>query len=155
MYARVLTVQIQPGMVDGMIDEYQKYAGTVQQQKGFQGAWQLVDRAAGKLMSITIWETRADLEATDKVNDKRAPQYASVFLDQRVREGYELGGRVEPAGEVGMRDQRQTMYARVQTASIQPSKANEVNEWIDAYRDYGAVWQRQRGFQGARQLIDR
>jgi heme-degrading monooxygenase HmoA len=101
MYARVLTVHIQPGKIDEMIREYPRYADSLQQHRGFLGARQLVDRAANKLVSITTWETMADLEASDSVYKDNAPDYTSIFLGPASREIYEVGAEVLPAREVG------------------------------------------------------
>jgi heme-degrading monooxygenase HmoA len=151
MYARILTAQLQPGKMDGMIDEYQKYWATVP-QKGLLGGRQLVDRAADKMCSITTWETLADLEANNRAYEQDIPRYMHVFQAPPAREVYEVASEIEPARAAGIRDQGQTMQARVLTVQIQPSK---VDHMIDEYQRYADTLRQQKGFQGARQLVDR
>lgn len=64
MYARTVTIQVRPNMVD----EAQKLFSesvipAAKQQKGFEGALLLSDPNSGKGMSVTLWETEADLKA--------------------------------------------------------------------------------------------
>src|SRR5262245_28335230 len=65
MYARIATGQLQPGKMDQLLDMYQKYWATAP-QKGLVGGRQLFDRATDKLISLTTWETLADLEANTR-----------------------------------------------------------------------------------------
>ena len=150
MYARILTAHLQPGKMDGMIDEYGKYWATVP-QKGFRGGRQLIDRAADKLISVTTWETLADLEANNRAYEEDVPRYMHVFLAPPTREVYEVAAEIEPEG-AWTHDQDQTMYARILTVHIQHGK---VDEMIDEYRQYASTLQQKSGFQGARQLVDR
>ena len=71
MLARVSTIHGSPEHVEEGI---QYLAGHVafRQAKGFKGNYLLVDRTSGKLVTITLWETEADLQATtEAVNPVR------------------------------------------------------------------------------------
>ncbi len=64
MYARVITAQVQPGKIEEAIGIYRNsVVPAVQQQKGCKGISLLVDRSTGKGMSLTFWETEADMVA--------------------------------------------------------------------------------------------
>ena len=66
MYARVVTIQFQPGKLDEakrvIVDSI---VPVLKQQKGFKGQLLLAERATGKAISINTWETEADLDAFD------------------------------------------------------------------------------------------
>jgi quinol monooxygenase YgiN len=65
MYARVTTVQIAPGNVDEATNiTREAVIPAAQQAKGFKGYWALGDRATGKSVVITLWETEADRDAS-------------------------------------------------------------------------------------------
>jgi hypothetical protein len=66
MYARVTTLQIQPGKLDEGVRIFEE--AVVPQLKGLQGFVStlfLTDRAANKAIGVTLYETLADLEASD------------------------------------------------------------------------------------------
>jgi quinol monooxygenase YgiN len=62
MYARVVTAQISPDQVDEAIRLWQEFvAPSVKQQPGFNSARLLVERKTGKVRSMGLWQTEADL----------------------------------------------------------------------------------------------
>lgn len=62
MHVRVATVQIQSGKMQEAIDIYDNsVAPAIKTQKGFQWAYLLTDASSGKLLSITVWESEADM----------------------------------------------------------------------------------------------
>ncbi len=64
MYARVVTVQIQPGRIGEAIDIYgDSIVPAAKQQKGFESASLLADWNTGKGISVTVWETETDMTA--------------------------------------------------------------------------------------------
>ena len=65
MYARVVIGQYKPGKLDeGMQIYRESMLPEARQQKGFKGATALVDRSTGKGISITLWQTEADAQAS-------------------------------------------------------------------------------------------
>ncbi len=63
VYARVTTVPVQPGKIGEAIKLIQdSVAPVLQQQAGFKGWHLLTDVAKNKIMSITLWQTEADLK---------------------------------------------------------------------------------------------
>ena len=64
MYARVVTAQVLPGKTDEAIHIYKdSIVPAAKQQKGFQWLYYLVDRHTDKLVSLTLWDTEADMLA--------------------------------------------------------------------------------------------
>jgi len=65
MSARVITTQTSPGKLADAIQLWREsVAPSVKQQKGFKRAYLLVERATGKIRTIGLWETEADLQAS-------------------------------------------------------------------------------------------
>ena len=66
MYARTVTAQAQPGKVEEAISIYRNsIVPTSKEQKGFKGGFFVVDNATGKGVSLTLWETEADMQAAE------------------------------------------------------------------------------------------
>ncbi len=64
MHVRVAIGPFQPGKIDQGVSIYgDSVAPATKQLKGCQGATFLVDRSTGKGMSLTFWETEADMAA--------------------------------------------------------------------------------------------
>jgi heme-degrading monooxygenase HmoA len=65
MYARVTTGQIQPGTPEDLMPFFQSTAQQQKGMKGFVSTHLLTDQAANRFMVMTVFETLADLEASD------------------------------------------------------------------------------------------
>ena len=66
MYARVLTAWAKPGMTDELIHIIRdSVIPEVKHEVGFKGLLLLNERATGKGISITLWETPVDLKASE------------------------------------------------------------------------------------------
>ncbi|MEO8249511.1 MAG: antibiotic biosynthesis monooxygenase [Burkholderiales bacterium] len=64
MKARVVTVKAQPGKMDEMTAIYKdSVVPAGKKQTGFKGAMLLTDADGSKGISITLWETEADMTA--------------------------------------------------------------------------------------------
>ena len=69
MYARVILAQFRPEQTDEVIQLYREaVVSEHRKQHGSKGTMVLTDRATGKGISITFWETGADLQASDEVS---------------------------------------------------------------------------------------
>ena len=93
MYARVTISQTLPGKEDEGIALYRdSVVPAAKQQKGFKGTYLLTDRKMGKSISITLWETEADMTAGESSGFYR--QQVAKFKDfygaPPVREAYEV-----------------------------------------------------------------
>lgn len=96
MYARVVTVHIQPDRLDEVIAVYRdSISPAAKKQKGQRGGYLLTDRETGKALSIALWETKADMEAgeTGETNDylqQQIAKVASAFTAAPVTEHFEV-----------------------------------------------------------------
>lgn len=82
MYARVITLQVQPAKVEEMIRFFQKCimpAG--QQQPGFEGSFLLTDGKAGKVVSMAFWQTKSEMCAFDTDCLAQLTAAFATFLD--------------------------------------------------------------------------
>ncbi len=93
MYARVVSGQYQSGKMDEGVELFRNsLAPAARQQQGFKGLLGLVDRATGKGMSITLWETEADLKASEASGyyQQQLAQFVPLFSGSPQREVYEV-----------------------------------------------------------------
>ncbi len=62
------------------------------QQQGFKGTFLLTDPNTGKGVSISLWETEADMRAgeTSGYYQEQIAKFAQIFAGPPTREGYEV-----------------------------------------------------------------
>lgn len=68
-------------------------------QKGFKGAYLMTDAASGKALSITVWESEADMlagESSSGYYSEQIGKFASVFDGPPSLEHYELSVDASP-----------------------------------------------------------
>ncbi len=99
MHARVVTVQLQSGMTDRAIAIFREsVVPAAQGQHGFKGLQLLTDRNTGKALVISLWETDADLTASETSGyyQTQVIKFAGVgiFAGPPVRETYEVNVQV-------------------------------------------------------------
>ena len=69
VYARVTKLHVQADQEDSVIELYNNSViPAAKQQKGFKGLLNLIDRESGNIMSISLWETEADLLLSESNN---------------------------------------------------------------------------------------
>ena len=94
MYARVIFAQFRPEQTDEIIQRYREAVVTEhRKQPGSKGTMVLIDRAAGKGISMTFWETEADLQASDEASpyyEELRAKFAPYWTAPQVREAYEV-----------------------------------------------------------------
>jgi len=94
MYARVIFAQFRPEQTDEVIQLYREaVVSEHRKQHGSKGTMVLTDRASGKGISITFWETEADLQASDEVSpyyQQLYAKFAPYWTAPQVRETYEV-----------------------------------------------------------------
>ena len=93
MYARVSIAQSQPGKADEVIRIHRdSVVPAAKQQKGFKGLYLLTDRKTGKGMTISLWETEADLTAGEASGfyQQQVAKFKDLFSAPPVREAYEV-----------------------------------------------------------------
>ena len=95
MHARTVTFQVQPGKMEEAIRIYRDVVSGAP-QKGFKGAYLLTDGNSGKSISVTLWETEADMLATETSGwwRQQIDKFAPVTAGAPLREHYEVGVQV-------------------------------------------------------------
>jgi heme-degrading monooxygenase HmoA len=93
MFARVVTVQMKTEYLDEAIRIYdESVVAYAREQDGFKRVWLLSDRNTGKIYSISVWETEADMLAGERgsyLRDQFA-KLAGFFSGQPTTEHFEL-----------------------------------------------------------------
>ena len=93
MYARVSIAQAQPGKADEVIRIHRdSVVPACKQQKGFKGLYVLGDRKTGKGLTISLWETEADMTAgeTSGFYQQQVAKFKDIVSGPTVREAYEV-----------------------------------------------------------------
>ena len=93
MYARVSTAELRPGRMDEVIDiSRDSVLPAAQQQRGFRSGLWLTDRDANKIMIVSLWETREDMEAGERSGYYREQvgKFGGMLAGDVVRETYEV-----------------------------------------------------------------
>ena len=95
MHARMVIVQLTPGRSDQAITIFKgSVLPAAQAQRGFKGAFLLTDHRTGKFVSLSLWETEADLNASEESGyyQEQIAKFAGVgvFAGAPVRETYEV-----------------------------------------------------------------
>jgi heme-degrading monooxygenase HmoA len=91
MFARVVTAQAEAEGFDSVTRLAREQLPVARQQPGFRGFYLLSDPGSGKLMSISLWETKEHMQAGEaqaaQLRGQAAPAEALTGL--RV-DGYEV-----------------------------------------------------------------
>jgi heme-degrading monooxygenase HmoA len=93
MYARLATIELHPAFLDEAVQMFRdSVVPDARQQPGFQGALALVDRSAHKAISITLWQTEAEAQASATGGHLQAQinKFASHLTAPPVVETFEV-----------------------------------------------------------------
>ena len=94
MYARVTLAQLQPGELDELLQFLGEHVvPAAQAQQGFKGLLLLTDETTNKGLAVALWETEADLvasEASDGYYTVQIARGAHFFAAQPVQETYQV-----------------------------------------------------------------
>ena len=99
MHVRAVTVQIQPRKTQEAIDVYNaSVVPAAKSQKGFQGAYLMTDASSGKGLSITVWESEADMEAGESSGyyQEQIGKFGGIFAGPPSTDHYELSVEAGP-----------------------------------------------------------
>ena len=98
MYARVTLAQLQPGKVDELLQFlHDNVVPAAQAQHGFKGLLLLTDETTNKGIALGLWETEADMaasEASDGYYTVQLARGAHFFAVPPVRETYQVNIQV-------------------------------------------------------------
>ena len=94
MYARVTLAKLQPGKVDELLQFLgENVVPAAQAQQGFKGLLLLTDDNTNKGIAIALWETEADMAASEASDGYYTVQLARgthFFAAPPVREAYQV-----------------------------------------------------------------
>ena len=93
MHARLLRMQVKPDRIDEAARIFaEEVAPGCRDLPGFRGAYFLVDRKLGECMPITLWETEADMIATEENRffQTQLMKFLGIFHHGLVREAFEV-----------------------------------------------------------------
>ena len=93
MYARVVYTQVQPGKTDEAIRIYRESVTPVaRQQKGYRGGVLLTDRATGKGISISFWESEASMTGSETSGylQQQIGKFTGVIAGPPTKEMFEV-----------------------------------------------------------------
>lgn len=65
VFARVISAQTTADQVNDVIEIAKQQLPGARGQQGYQGFYVLADRASGKLLTISLWESHEDLDAVE------------------------------------------------------------------------------------------
>jgi heme-degrading monooxygenase HmoA len=94
MYARAVTLHVSPDKLDEVIQIFRdSVIPAARQQTGFRSGRLLVNRQTGKAISVGLWETEADLQASGQGStylQEQLAKAASLVTAPPVVEQYEV-----------------------------------------------------------------
>ena len=96
MYARVVTLQVQPGQMDELNAIFQnEVLPAVKQIAGFRSLTLLEDRKTSRAMMFSVWETEADMQASETSGFFQAQlqKFSSILSARPLHEAYEVGAQ--------------------------------------------------------------
>ena len=100
MHVRAATFQIQSGKMQEAIDIFNNSVVPAQKaQKGYQGSYLMTDASSSKGLSISVWETEADMLAGDSSGgyyEQQIEKFGSALAGTPALEHYELSSENSP-----------------------------------------------------------
>jgi len=93
MFARMTTGGTKVDWMDKFVKIYEEsIVPAAKSQKGYCGAYFLVDRKTGKVVSITLWDCEEDALANEKSHyyQEQLVKVMNLFTKPLIREGYEV-----------------------------------------------------------------
>ena len=96
MHARVIHVQIRPDKLDEATELFrQSVIPAMQQQHGNRGGYLLTDRATGRGISVSLWDSEAVMTASESSGYLREQleRFKDLFAQQPTAEHYEVSAQ--------------------------------------------------------------
>jgi len=97
MFARVTTIQLQPGRMDEFLHFFQdSIAPAAAAQPGFGGITLMTDLQLGKIVAFGLWDSEADLLASESAYyQAKLAEVRGLLAGPPQREAYEVSLQVE------------------------------------------------------------
>lgn len=97
MHARVSVFQVTPDELDAFVEYGRGTIAGLMEMEGFRGNLVLVDREAGKITSITLWESEGAIEASEgRANAMRSSGDSALYAGVVSVDRREVGYFVQP-----------------------------------------------------------
>ena len=93
MHARAVMVPVDPGKLDDMLKIWEESVlPAAKSHQGFKGALVLGDRATGDGVSITLWDSEADMIAGESSGyyQEQLAKFGSIFTGKPDLKHYEV-----------------------------------------------------------------
>lgn len=93
MYARMLRMQVRPERIDEAARLFsEEVVPGCRALAGYRGSYFLVDRKLGECVPVTLWETEADMLATEENRffQDQLMKFLGLFHHGLFREAYEV-----------------------------------------------------------------
>jgi len=93
MFARMTTGETKVDWMDKFVKIYEEsVVPDAKRQKGYCGAYFLIDRKTGKVVSITMWDCEDDALANEKSRyyQEQLVKIMNILTKPPIREGYEV-----------------------------------------------------------------
>ena len=93
MHARVVIMEMLPIDVREAVRTYrERVVPAGREQEGFRGAWMLTDPETGEGMSISLWDSTADMHAIEEseFHHRELGELEDFFISAPVRKHYEV-----------------------------------------------------------------
>ena len=93
MFVRMTTAETKVIWIDKFIKIYeQSVVPAAKKQKGYCGAYLLVDRKTGKGVSMTLWDCEEDALVNEKSRyyQEQLVKFMNILTKPPIREGYEV-----------------------------------------------------------------
>lgn len=148
MQARISTVTGATDIDAGITFLREQVVPQLQQQKGFRGLSASGDRAAGVVTVLSLWETEADLDASESAADKARGDALRVLGGEVSVERYEQG-----VMELGDTPPGLGTKLHIRHIRMDPGR---IDDNTDFFRETVVPEMKSSpGFRGVRHLIDR
>ncbi|NIM57365.1 MAG: hypothetical protein GTO16_00265 [Candidatus Aminicenantes bacterium] len=93
MFARLTIAETKIAWIDKFAKIYEESViPAAKKQKGYCGAYGLVDRKTGKLVSVTLWDCEEDALANEKNRyyQEQLVKVMNILTKPPIREGFEV-----------------------------------------------------------------
>lgn len=93
MFVRLTIARILPDRIEEFVKRYEESViPAAKSQKGYRGAYVLLDRKTGNGMALTMWESEEDVIANEKNRYylEQVAKFRTFYKKPPIREGYEV-----------------------------------------------------------------
>ena len=148
MYVRITTVTGASDIDGGLALLRDHVVPQMQQQTGFRGLSAAGDRAAGVVTVLSVWDSQADLQASESAADKARGDAVRVMGGEVSVERYE-----QTVCEAGDTRPEPGAKLHIRNIKLDPDRIDDI---LDVFRQTVVPDMKTRpGFLAVRQLIDR